>query len=1612
MADAESKIAIVVDSAQAVQALQAAGIAVEGFAAKTATSTTAVRTFALSVRDLRGALMGLQGLFAGIEVADLARQLIHINATFEQTRLALMAGHDSMLAAGADFAWLQGEAFKLGTPLEKLGIEFARLSASAKGTALQGQPVRELFDSLGGAMVATGRDVQNMSRGFYAVSEMLSTMQVNLREVRMLSIQLPGGMRLIAEAWAKATNQVFDQNTAIKFQEAVRKRLVDAVQLLSALPTVLRERFGPALAEAIESSPVLALNRLKVAWQQLLYTLGQAGGFMKQFVGMINDITRALGSMNQQTIDQDRSKAVGDMMAGFKTGDLSKVISAWHELNDAAKQTTMLKNVKELADGMGVLMGIVRQAVTFVVEHLRIFAAAFTGYVAGIAVLALKAFTGWLMKVAEVSAVADLIASPWMLLAGAIGLAIAALLAFGSNLVTINGQTARVIDLVTQGFAMIGSFIKTALTPVVEFLTHWYEVGKAILTAGLASKTAQSFFSQAWQVLVAMGAAISKTFHAVFNDIIAAAQSLWAAFSQLIINIIRLFDAGFQGFTFAQIVAAAEIAGTVIFNFILGIINAIGATIRFGADLVNQFVQIIQPIFVGLESVVSAVSDSVVQLFTSFGDVPTQGITTATTALLQFEEVVSNIIGFIAGLVAAIAGIAGPILETIASVFRGVMDAISGVVVQGVGGMNRLQQSTLQLGGQVKQSGDDWIEMGNSAVGGLLTVLRTIGVIVEAIGVLINTVLQLGNRMANIVQAGGAIMSDEAMGNWKGVAEQGKILADQFSKPMAPTGMGALLRDAGKVGQLADFTVISRSVTAFNTAKKSADDFFLSLNNGFTQFSGPNSANQAGGAYANSYLQGMIDTWTKGASKRTATDAAAKAAALVNAQKLSAAQQAALDQENAGVDRTSVPDGKDAKKHHHKTPAERAAEAAQKAALDAVTDAAELENVQKIDTAYEHINAVLAAQHALNSAGLPLTVEQALALGGVAARLVKNVELATEMKDQLEKAGAAAKKIGENQAAVQGTQEDISLGQQFGFSGKQFDQAMAAQKAIRDAGLKNHEGLLITTQGFADAMASIGDQAGIEASALGKSASETVKWTQALEAAKKVADSMHSFKQQEHEVLQYAAAASQGSAAVAELTAKLAAEHAVMEAFGDKVFDPAKMLSEQGRAIYDGALAMAKLGTSGADVIEKLRQQREAAIAVSDPLRAQRDDIVHNTEELNRQVDAWYKIVISADEAAVAQAKASGNDGALAAAMSKLKNDADAYHQAQQDIVTTSQRDINNASSNVITVIQQHYKDAVVQAQQFSQLFAQVFDKAVDSMASTLADFITTGKADFASMAVSIINDIVKIIAKWAILKALGPFINMLGTSPGSLGAAITGAFGGATGNPALTAAGTALTSAATLLQTAAYALQSAAATMGAGSAIGGGGGGASTFASIFSSIASAGPEFVPVPFAGGGIMTSGGMVQLRKYASGGVANSAQLAMFGEGSKPEAYVPLPDGRTIPVKLAGGGGNADMQRQIQSGIVGALTSFATQQQRFNGGGAGHHLESNVHIENHFNGNGGLGQASGMNEDQASAMTKRLHSDMKELIVGTVMEEMRPGGTFNTLPGLPGQNIAGR
>jgi lambda family phage tail tape measure protein len=109
-------------------------------------------------------------------------------------------------------------------------------------------------------------------------------------------------------------------------------------------------------------------------------------------------------------------------------------------------------------------------------------------------------------------------------------------------------------------------------------------------------------------------------------------------------------------------------------------------------------------------------------------------------------------------------------------------------------------------------------------------------------------------------------------------------------------------------------------------------------------------------------------------------------------------------------------------------------------------------------------------------------------------------------------------------------------------------------------------------------------------------------------------------------------------------------------------------------------------------------------------------------------------------------------------------------------------------------------------------------------------------------------------------------------------------------------------------------------------SAIGFGPAAASSLSSPLANVSqfnASGVGFNPLAFTGGfgfamgGIMTGSGPLKLRRYATGGIASSPQLAMFGEGSRPEAYVPLPDGRTIPVTMKNGGSGVSVNVNVDA-----------------------------------------------------------------------------------------------
>jgi len=185
-------------------------------------------------------------------------------------------------------------------------------------------------------------------------------------------------------------------------------------------------------------------------------------------------------------------------------------------------------------------------------------------------------------------------------------------------------------------------------------------------------------------------------------------------------------------------------------------------------------------------------------------------------------------------------------------------------------------------------------------------------------------------------------------------------------------------------------------------------------------------------------------------------------------------------------------------------------------------------------------------------------------------------------------------------------------------------------------------------------------------------------------------------------------------------------------------------------------------------------QLRQAGVVLSAQERADLETKLTQLRELNEMMDRQDGILkeirgpseeYNKDVAALNELFAKGKiTGEEHTAM--LRDKRLAFLQTQTDLASGWERGILN--------LQKGYTDT---ASQIEGLLTNTFSKAED----TLTEFFTTGKADFKSLADSIINDITRIVVKQALL---APLMSMLGGGGGEGGGGgfLSGLFGGGGG--------------------------------------------------------------------------------------------------------------------------------------------------------------------------------------------------------------------------------------
>lgn len=258
---------------------------------------------------LSGLLGRLGGAFTGLA---LAREFLTVNVQLEQMERTFAAIGGSSEAAAQEMAYVRDVANRLSLPLLAAGQAYADLMAATKGTAVEGQATRTVFEAVARAMSVAGKSADDTQGALLALAQMASKGVVSMEELRgQLGERLPGALQATASGLGITSAQL------IKLVESGR---LTTEQLFPALAQGLADLYqaagaGGASAQTLAQKWDAFRNSVADAFK----TMGDAG-VIDVLKGALDGLQTALVVTSVFLVAL--GKNLGIFFAALKQGDL------------------------------------------------------------------------------------------------------------------------------------------------------------------------------------------------------------------------------------------------------------------------------------------------------------------------------------------------------------------------------------------------------------------------------------------------------------------------------------------------------------------------------------------------------------------------------------------------------------------------------------------------------------------------------------------------------------------------------------------------------------------------------------------------------------------------------------------------------------------------------------------------------------------------------------------------------------------------------------------------------------------------------------------------------------------------------------------------------------------------------------------------------------------------------------------------------------------------------------------------------------------------------------------------------------------------------------------
>lgn len=283
-----------------------------------------------ALRDAGDAVVdSLAGLAAGFSV----KEFIDANIAFEAFERTMTLLKGSTVAAGDEFSYIRALANTLGLELFSTANAYANLSAATKGTALEGQNTRFIFEAVASSMSALGKSADDTEGALLAISQMVSKGTVSMEELRgQLGERLPGAFQAASNAMGLTTAELVDLVSSGKLatDEFLPKFAAELEKVYGGVQNV--ETFSAAW------------NRLSNTLKEISIDLGQSGVMSAATKGIEGIAFAIVATTSAATLMGRAVRAVLDFLV---TGDVSQYME-----NNAAATEEFGASIKRSHDAL------------------------------------------------------------------------------------------------------------------------------------------------------------------------------------------------------------------------------------------------------------------------------------------------------------------------------------------------------------------------------------------------------------------------------------------------------------------------------------------------------------------------------------------------------------------------------------------------------------------------------------------------------------------------------------------------------------------------------------------------------------------------------------------------------------------------------------------------------------------------------------------------------------------------------------------------------------------------------------------------------------------------------------------------------------------------------------------------------------------------------------------------------------------------------------------------------------------------------------------------------------------------------------------------------------